>query len=368
MRLEDVIKYIESWAPPESALEQDNPGLQVGDSSAAVKRIIVTLDVTDQVIDEAIALGANLILSHHPLIHKPLRRVSAEDGLGKQIARLLKHDIAVYAAHTNLDAARDGVSMVLAKILGVEKPRFLIPPDSRWLKKLAVFVPAQHLDRVREAMAQAGAGLIGNYSHCSFNLPGTGTFLGSDASSPSVGEKGKLESVAEIRLEMILPAWRLDAVTAAMKSVHPYEEVAYDVYPLDNADVNFGFGAIGELPEPVVLGVFMDRVRQKLSADVIGVVEGPARAISRLAVCGGSGGDLAEAAWKQGADALVTGEMKYHTLLQCKDRLTILIAGHYASERVILPVWAERLRNWLGDESVQVMETKTLTSPLKYQS
>lgn len=367
MQIGQIIEFLESWVPPGSALAKDNPGLQVGDPDASLTNVLVTLDVTDAVIDEAIESAANLILSHHPLIFKPLLRLNAQDILGRQIVRLLQHGISVYSAHTNLDASRDGVSMVLAKLLGVEKPRFLVPPYERWMKKIAVFVPPERAD-ARDAMAQAGAGVIGKYSHCSFSIPGSGTFLGGKASSPTVGVKGKLEAVSEIRLEMILPGWNLDAVVHAMKAVHPYEEVAYDVYPLDNLDVNFGFGAIGELPIPIDPDAFIERVRHKLNVEAVGVVQGPAKTISRLAVCGGSGGDLAEAAWKQKADAYVTGEAKYHTFLDCRDRLTVIVAGHYATERVIVPVWAERLKRWLGSEPIAVLESKVNTNPLTYTS
>ncbi len=366
LRIAEVILYLESWVPPTSALAGDPTGLQVGDPSANLKNILVALEVTDRVIEEAIENEANLILSHHPLVHQPLQRLDASTYLGRKIERLIKNGITVYCAHTNLDASREGVSVVLAKALGVAKPNFLIGPDRSWLRKLVVFVPKAHVDMLREALAQAGAGNIGNYSHCSFNLTGTGTFWGTEAASPAVGEKGRLERVEEVRLEMILPIWRTEAVVAALRAAHPYEEIAYDVYPLENADTNYGFGAIGSLEHPVSLAELITRIREKLGVKTVGVVEGPAERISRVAVCGGSGGDLIEAAWKQGAQAFVTGEMKYRKYLEFEDRITLLTVGHYASEAVILPVWVKHLEDWLGKESVSVIETKMLTNPLKY--
>lgn len=193
-----------------------------------------------------------------------------------------------------------------------------------------------------------------------------GNFLGGKATTPSVGQKGVLETVAEVRLEMILPAWKLAAVVHSMKAAHPYEEVAYDVYPLENDDDNFGFGAIGELPAPVSVMELIQDVKDKLGLKTLGVMEGQLERISKLAVCGGSGGSLVEAAWRQGADAFLTGEMKYHTLLEYEDKLTVIIAGHYPTERVILPVWVKRLQEWLGSEVVSVIETKLITNPLKY--
>ena len=366
MRIKDVTDFLNSWIPPGAALQDDNPGLQVGDLNASVKNILVTLEVTDRVIEEAVENQVNLILTHHPLIFKPLSNLDVNSWVGRKIAALIKNDIAVYAAHTNLDGARDGVSIELARILGVENPTFLKSAESKWLKKLAVFVPSSHLDAVRDAMARAGAGVIGDYTHCSFNIPGTGTFWGSESTSPAVGEKGALQNVEEIRLEMVLPEWNLGAVLQAMIAAHPYEEVAYDVYPLENSDVNFGFGAIGDLTKPLSLKDLVGIVKVKLGVKTLSVMEGPAEKVTRLAVCGGSGGALVEEAWRQGAEAFVTGEMKYHTYLEYEDRLTVIVAGHYATERVILPIWTDRIKRWLGDSPISVIETKMLTNPVKY--
>lgn len=368
MKIAELIGIIEDWTPPGSALEKDNPGLQVGDANTPLKNVLLSLDVTEAVLDEAIQKEANFILSHHPLIFEPLRRVDEATSTGKLIAKALRHGLSIYSAHTNLDASREGVSMELARLLGIQQPRFLIEPYGRWLKKLTVFVPPEHVDAVRGAMAEAGAGRIGEYSHCSFNIPGSGTFLGSDAAAPTVGQKGRLESVSEIRLEMIVPQWRLNEVIRAMTAAHPYEEVAYDVYPLDNKDMNYGFGAVGELDEPLILKALARRVCERLGVDAVGVAEGPEQPIRRLAVCGGSGGELAEAAWKSGAQAYITGELKYHALLEYRDRVSLIVAGHYATEQVMLPRWAQRLRERLRGEPIQVMETERHTNPLKYIS
>jgi dinuclear metal center YbgI/SA1388 family protein len=362
--IRDLIHQIESWYPRGSAMPQDNPGLQVGDPSSPLKNVLVALDVTDEVIEEALDTDANLILSHHPMVFKPIQRIDASGWLGKKIARLLKHEVAVFSAHTNLDASRQGVSMVLAKLLGVAQPRFLAPATGNWLKKIAVFVPPENVDAVRAAMAQAGAGAIGDY--CSFNLSGFGTFWGNEAAAPVLGQKERFETVPEIRLEMILPSWKLEPVVRAMKAVHPYEEVAFDLYPLENEDVNFGFGAIGDLEKPLPVADFVRWTRLALEVDAVGYCAGPKKIISRLAVCGGSGGDLIKAAADQGAEAFLTGEMKYHTLLEYRDQLTIILAGHYATEVVIVPLWAQRLRAWLTSEQAQVYESKALRNPMTY--
>jgi len=368
LKIAELIGIIEDWTPLGSALEKDNPGLQVGDTNTPLKNILLSLDITEAVLDEAIQKEANFILSHHPLIFDPLRRVDEATTTGKLIGKALRHSLSIYSAHTNLDASRDGVSMELARVLGIQQPRFLIEPYGRWLKKLAVFVPPEHVDAVRAAMAEAGAGRIGEYSHCSFSIPGSGTFLGSDAAAPAVGQKGRLESVSEIRLEMIVPQWRLNAVIRAMTATHPYEAVAYDVYPLENKDVNYGFGAVGDLDEPLTIKNLSRRICERLGVEAVGVVEGPDQPIRKLAVCGGSGGELAEAAWKSGAQAYITGELKYHTMLEYKDRLRLIVAGHYATECLILPRWAERLRERLKGEPIQVRETDRHANPLKYIS
>ncbi|MCX6639722.1 MAG: Nif3-like dinuclear metal center hexameric protein [bacterium] len=366
MRIKHLIEFLESWAPPGAALSVDNPGLQIGDPCAPLTNILISLEITDRVIEEAIENQVNLILTHHPFLYKPLKSIDLNSDIGRKIVKLIKNNIAVYSAHTNLDAAPDGVSITLAKLLGVENPTFLTPPESKWQRKIVVFVPASHLEAVRTAMASACAGIIGDYTHCSFGSPGIGTFWGNENTSPVVGSKGVLEQVEEIKLEMLFPAWKLPGVLAAMKAAHPYEEVAYDVYSLDNFDVNFGFGAIGNLPEPIPLPDLYAQIRERLGIKALGIVEGPAETVTRLAVCSGSGGSLATEALKQGAEVFITGEMKYSNLLEYEDRLTIIVAGHYATERVILPVWTEKIQNWLKKEPVSVIETKVLTNPLKY--
>jgi dinuclear metal center YbgI/SA1388 family protein len=366
LKIRDVIEFVDSWTPPGAALQDDNPGLQVGSSNSKLKNILVTLDVTDRIIEEAIENQANLILSHHPLLNKPLKCVDVNSWAGRKVAKLIKHDITVYSAHTNLDGCRDGVSIELARVLGVKNAEFLKAPDQHWLKKIAVFVPETHIDAVREAMSEAGAGVVGDYTHCSFNISGTGTFLGGDSTSPAVGEKGALEMVDEIRLEMLAPDWSISSVISALRASHPYEEAAYDIYNLDNEDVNFGFGAIGNLDKPVPLHELVESIKQNLGLKALCVMEGPAQKVTRLAVCGGSGGALVEDACRQNADVFITGEMKYHAYLEYEDRLTVIVVGHYASERVILPVWTEKLRNWLGDNAVTVIETKMITNPVKY--
>ncbi len=365
LRVADVINFIEEWAPPGVALPDDNPGLQVGRPGAEVTNILVTLEVTDRIIEEAIENQVNLILTHHPLIFRPLERLHTGSWVGRKLEALIKHDIALYAAHTNLDGAPEGVSFALIRKLGVSQPRFLKKPDQKWLQKIVVFTPAADVDKVRRAMGESGAGVIGDYRFCSYNLEGKGTFLGGEKAHPAVGEKGRLETVDEVRLEMILPVWKRDQVIEAMIAAHPYEEVAYDLYPLDNVAVDFGFGAIGELPRPLPLADFFREVKERLGVKSFTVMEGPAQTVSRLAVCGGSGGALVEDAWKQGAQVFITGEIKYHTFLEYEGKLTVIAAGHYATEQGIVSVWADRLRRWLGERPVSVIETKMLTNPVK---
>ena len=367
MTIADIERAIEAWAPLWTAWERDNVGLQVGDRSRRVSKVLVALDITEKIIAEAISQKADLIVSHHPLLFRPLKAVTTSDETGNMVLRLAEKNIAVYSAHTNLDFTKHGVSFALAEALGLKNIGFLAPLKGT-LEKIVVFVPEQHVDRVAEAMSGAGAGVIGEYSSCSFRVSGAGTFRGSPNSKPVLGKAGKLETVEEIRLEMIAPRAMVSFIVAAMKRVHPYEEAAYDVYPLENENPNFGMGAIGDLPKGLPLKVFLQRVKQSLKAEAVRYTVGASRTIARVAVCGGSGSDLLQTAVSAGADAFVTADVRYHTYHSAEGRIALVDAGHYETEQVILKPLAERLRQAarLNNERLIVNITKFSTNPAHY--
>ncbi len=364
--MNDVDNIMEQWAPRWIAWERDNVGLQVGDRKASVRRILICLDVTEDVVAEAVSMKADLLISHHPLLFRPATSITTSDPIGRMILKLARHGIALYSAHTNLDFTRDGVSMSLARTLGLQNIRFLSPLKGL-MAKIAVFVPEQSVQHVLEAMAKAGAGVIGEYSHCSFQINGRGTFLGSEQSNPTVGTKGKLESAEEVRLEMILPRTSVPAVAAAMKSAHPYEEVAYDIYPLDNESTEFGMGAIGELKTALPLKEFLDHVRKVLRAEGLRISGDRAASVKKIAVCGGSGSDLIPEAIRAEANAFVTADVRYHSFHDAGD-LVLIDAGHWETEHPVLDIIRSRLMAACADrgEEIRVSVTNYKTSPIHF--
>ncbi|MGB9885422.1 MAG: Nif3-like dinuclear metal center hexameric protein [Moorellales bacterium] len=350
----DVIQVLEEWAPPELAESGDNVGLATGRPDQPVDRVVVALEANAFALEEASRVGAQMLVVHHPLIPEPLTSLRWDLPGPALVAEAVRRNLAVYVLHTNWDKAPGGVSYCLAEVLGLEEVEPLEPARGRFYYKLVTFVPEGYEDRVREALAQAGAGRIGAYSHCSFEVEGTGTFLPLEGANPFLGRPGNLERARERRLEMLVPRRRLGEALRALLSAHPYEEVAYDVYPLDNAPSGSGLGVLGRLPSARRLQEFCVQVKQALGAPMVRLAGDPQRVVSRVAVCGGSGGSLIPAAVRRGAEVLVTGEVKYHRALAAlASGMAVIEAGHAATERVGLPRLAERLQKALPDLQVQ---------------
>jgi dinuclear metal center YbgI/SA1388 family protein len=358
---------LEAWAPPGSKLSYDNVGLQVGDPSKEVSSVLVALDLTPSVVDEAESMGADLIITHHPLLFRPLKRLVPTDFVSALAYRLAQNGIAYYAIHTNLDAAPGGVSFALAEQLGLTDVRFLDPMDEA-LAKLVTFVPADHADVVRAALAEAGAGRIGDYSGCAFTTTGTGHFRPGDTSNPFTGTPGEPESAEEVRLEVEVARWDVGRVVKALKQAHPYEEVAYDVYHVEQPSTQAGLGAVGRLDEPEPLRAFLGRVADRLDAGALRYVGDDDATVETVAVCGGAGSSLVPQALAAGADALVTADVTYHTYFQPlapdgAPRLALIDAGHYETERI-----TERLlTDWLVERfpDLTVRATEHRTSPMQ---
>lgn len=363
-----IIQTVEKLAPKSLAMEGDKIGLHVGTLQKPVKKVMVALDVLEEVVDEAIAEGVDLIVAHHAVIYRPLKQIRTDLPQGRLFEKLLKHDIAVYTAHTNLDVAEGGMNDWLAEELGLTEVEVLDPLHTDALKKLVVFVPASHQDAVFQAISAAGAGWIGNYSHCSFQLAGTGTFLPQDGTHPYIGAKGQLERVEEVRIETVIPASRQSAVLAAMKAAHPYEEVAYDIYPLDLPGKALGIGRIGKLAQPVTLRELAQLVKERFSLTGLRVVGPLDERVKKVAIVGGDGNSFVGRAAFRGADVFITGDINYHVAHDAAaSGLSLIDPGHNI-EKIMKQKLGEYLSKQLQKDgyATEVIASQTHTDPFQF--
>jgi dinuclear metal center YbgI/SA1388 family protein len=351
MNCKEVIDKIEQWAPGDIAWDRDNTGLQVGSVEREIKKILLSLDLTEPVLEEAISKKCNLIITHHPLLFTPLKRIDTlKNHNSKLIEKLIKNDITLYSAHTNLDYTKDGVSFELAKKLNLQNIKFLLPIKSNQ-SKIVVFVPAESLDTVAQAVFNSGGGIIGDYSNCSFRTGGAGTFRGSEKTNPAVGEKEKFETVEENRLEIIAENWKTGSILSAIKKVHPYEEPAVDIYPLHNINNKFGVGAVGELENYLTMAAFLDKTAGDLQIKNFRY-SGKKDKIKTVAVCGGSGAEYLKDAIQAGADAFITADVKYHSFHEAEEKILFIDAGHYETEIFALDAIERYLRENFKNLSV----------------
>ncbi|CAM4327750.1 Nif3-like dinuclear metal center hexameric protein [Paenibacillus phoenicis] len=363
-----VVQYMEQLAPKHVAMEGDKIGLQLGSLQKEIRGVLVALDVNEEVVDEAIALEADLIVAHHAIIYRPLAHLQSDTPMGKVYEKLIKNDIAVYIAHTNLDVTDGGMNDWMAEALGIESAGSLEDVHTDNLYKLVVFVPKDHHEPVLQAMLNAGAGHIGNYSHCSFNLEGFGTFKPGEGTAPYIGSQGKLERVEEVRIETVVPHSLRNKVIQAMLKQHPYEEVAYDLYPMDLKGRTFGLGRVGKLTEPVTLRDFVQRVKERLDVPMVRVVGDLDRPIRKAAVLGGSGGRYWKNAQFRGADVLVTGDVDYHTAQDAwMAGVAIVDPGHNA-EKIMKPRVAAWLTEKLSEDkyATRVHASQVNTEPFRF--
>ncbi len=365
----DIARVLEAWAPRATAQSYDNVGLQIGRLERVVERVLVALDVTPEVVEEAVRIRADLIVTHHPLLFKPLRTLTSRSLVSGLALRIAEEGIALFAAHTNLDAAPEGVSFALASALGLEDIEFLTRLEGS-LFKLVTFVPESHEDAVREALAAAGAGQIGDYDSCAFAVRGTGHFRPGPGADPYIGAvDGTVQSAEEVRVEVEVPRWYLDEALGAMKAAHPYEEVAYDVYPVEQRFSGAGLGAVGNLEAPLQPEDFLDRVSAALDVPAVRYAGPVRKPVSRVAVCGGAGADLMGAARRAGAQAFVTSDLSYHRFFEVMDErgvadLLLIDAGHYETEAPIEAIIAEHLSTSVA--GVDFRRTEIRTSPIRY--
>ena len=332
MQIKDITAYLESIAPLAYQENYDNCGLIVGDSNAAVKKVLITLDCTEAVVDEAIKEKCQLIVAHHPIVFSGMKKFNGKNYVERTVMKAIKHDIGIYAIHTNYDNVMNGVNAMICEKLDVTDCRILAPKRGL-LKKLYTFIPTADHERVREAIFEAGAGYIGNYSETSFNTSGTGTFKGNEKAKPAIGKKGKLEQVEETKLEVIFPANIEGRVVAALKSAHPYEEVAYDIVSLDNELQTVGSGMVGRLKKPMDELAFLKKVKKALDAGVVRHTPLLGKKVETVAVCGGAGRFLLNDAINSKADVYITSDVKYHEFFDTEGQIVLADVGHYESEQ-----------------------------------
>ncbi|MDF2791411.1 MAG: hypothetical protein K0S80_4513 [Neobacillus sp.] len=363
----EIIQLFEQFSPKALAMEGDKIGLQIGRLNKKIDKIMIALDVLEEVIDEAIERNVQLIIAHHPPIFRPLKNVLTDTVQGRMIEKLLKHDIAVYAAHTNLDVATGGVNDLLADALGLENPEVLVPTNETKLKKLVVFTPVSHAEEIRKVLGAIGAGFIGNYSHCSFSTDGTGRFLPGDNTNPHIGQQGRLEAVDEVRIETIVPEHLIKRAITAMIKAHPYEEVAYDVYPVENKGEVLGLGRIGKVKE-MTLAEFAERVKQAFEVDKVRVVGDLSSRVKKVAVLGGDGNKYFMSAKFKGADVYITGDIYYHTAHDAMMQgLNIIDPGHNVEK--IMKKGLTTILSKMCKESgyeVEIFPSEVNTDPFQY--
>jgi dinuclear metal center YbgI/SA1388 family protein len=340
-----VVDFLERFAPLHLAADWDNVGLLLGDRGAAVERVVTCLTVTPDVAAEAVEARAQLIVTHHPVLFRGVKRLTTANPEGRMLLSLIQAGVSVYSPHTAFDNTADGINDALARRLSLTDVVPLRRGDAPGQCKVVVFVPDADLARVSEAMFAAGAGHIGPYSECSFRLAGTGTFFGSDAANPTVGQKGRREEVSEWRLEVVCPATAVQNVVAALRKAHSYEEPAYDVYPLQPARSALGDGRVGRLPRATTLDKFTKAVKTSLRAGKVQVVGEPDRSVERVGIVCGAGGEMLSDVLRARADVFLTGEMRFHDYLTAQAQgLALCLPGHYATERFGIEELAMRLQ------------------------
>lgn len=365
MKIKEIIQFLETIAPLSLQENYDNAGLIVGNMESECSGIITSLDVIEEVINEAIEKKCNLVVGHHPIIFKGLKKLNGKNYVERTIIRAIKNDIAIYAIHTNLDNVLEGVNNKISEKLQLQNCKVLLPREGI-LEKLVTFSPIKNAEEVRNALFGAGAGSIGNYDQCSFNVEGTGTFRALDGSDPYVGEKGKQHHENEVRIEVVFPSHLEQKITEALKEAHPYEEVAFYIQSLKNTRDNVGSGLVGELPAAMGENELMAILKSEFHLEVIRHTEFLNKLVNKIAVCGGSGFFLLPSAIAAGAQVFITGDVKYHEFFDAGKRILLADIGHYESEQFTIDLLTEFLQKKFSNFAVQ--KTEINTNPVRYFS
>jgi dinuclear metal center YbgI/SA1388 family protein len=363
MKISEVISVLEELAPPSYQESYDNCGLLTGQSSWDCTGILCTLDATEDVILEAKHKNCNLIVAHHPIIFAGLKKINGNNYVERVVIAAIKNDIAIYAIHTNLDNISTGVNGKIAEKIGLKNIEVLLPKENN-LRKLYAYVPQREAEMVREAIFKAGGGNIGNYSECSFNLPGKGTFKAGEGTDPHVGEIGKRHEEDELKIEVIFPAYLQTKIISAMIEVHPYEEVAYDIIPLGNYFKEVGSGVIGELPEALNETGFLHMLKTSFNLKLIRHTPLTGNTVRKVAICGGAGSFLITKALARAADFYITADVKYHEFFDAQGEMVIADIGHFESEQFTSDLLTDVLQQKFP--TFAVLKTEVDTNPVKY--
>jgi dinuclear metal center YbgI/SA1388 family protein len=361
--IKDIINYLEGIAPLAYQESYDNAGLMTGEATTLVKGVLICLDITEAVLEEAQATNCNLIIAHHPILFKPLKKLTGSNHIERCIIQAIRQEIAIYVIHTNLDNVIQGVNQQLAQQLGLQQLKVLLPKPGTW-SKLTTFIPHSAVDPVLQALHHAGAGHMGEYSHCSFVSTGDGRFKPSKGANPYIGVPEQIEKVTEYRAEVVFPSHLSQSIVAALKQAHPYEEVAYYIQELENPNPSVGAGMIGEFSQELSSNDFLQYVKNNMKLPYIRHSMPIGRVIKKVAICGGSGGFLIQEAKKQQADAFITADLKYHDFFNAEGSILLADIGHYESEiatkELIYSLLSEKFT------SIAFLKCQTTTNPVYY--
>lgn len=363
MQLSEVTTYLETVAPLAYQESYDNAGLLVGSPKQEINQALITLDVTEAVLDEAIATKSNLIIAHHPLIFGGIKKLNGKNEVERCVIKAIQNNIAIYAAHTNLDSVIGGVNSKICEKLGLQNCRVLSPAEGQ-LKKLVTFIPFDHAEKVQQALFATGAGQIGNYDSCAYTVAGKGSFRGNEEARPFVGKKGEIHYENEIRFETIFPKHLQGKVIAALLQAHPYEEVAYDIFSLDNVHPQVGIGMIGELPKEMTETKFLRNTKKVFGTGAIRHSPLLGKNVKKVAVCGGAGSFLIRQAIGAKADIFVTGDLKYHQFFEAEDKIVLADIGHFESEQFTKEVFYELLTKKFPKFAIRLSTVNT--NPVNY--
>ncbi|MDP2386440.1 MAG: Nif3-like dinuclear metal center hexameric protein [Bacteroidota bacterium] len=363
MTIKEIVAPLESFAPIAYQESYDNCGLLVGDKNTEVSSALLCLDITEEVLDEAIQLKSHLIIAHHPILFSGIKKINGNNYVERVIIKAIKNDIALYACHTNIDNVVNGVNYKIAEKLGLKNVKILSSKKSL-LQKLVTFAPNENAEKVRKALFEAGCGTIGNYDECSFNTEGTGTFRGNDNSSPVIGTKGISETVKETRIEVIFEKHKQSGILAALKQAHPYEEVAYYLHDLDNHYQYVGSGVIGELENEEELMSFFNKIKSVFKVPFLKHTSGLKKTVKKIALCGGSGSFLLRDAIAAGADVFLTADFKYHQFFDSENKIVICDIGHYETEQFTPEIFYEVIHKKIPTFALHL--SKVNTNPVNY--